>query len=53
VSWKFTQVNPDGDRLEHWVYDIDYSGGKRYTEDVLAGTNAEKILRYCLNRLEI
>ena len=51
VSWKFTQVNSDGNRLEHWVYDIDYGDGKRYTEDVLTGTNAEKILCYCLNYL--
>lgn len=51
ISWNFTQTNPDGGRLANWVYEIDYGDGKRYTEEVLAGTNAEKILLHCLNHL--
>ena len=54
VSWKFTQIKPDGGRLANWVYDIDWGDGKRYSDnEVLEGTNAEKILLYCLDRLRI
>ncbi|MBR1647135.1 MAG: hypothetical protein IJ685_10210 [Selenomonadaceae bacterium] len=49
VSWNFTQTKPDGGRLANWVYEVDYGDGKKYTENVLTGTNAEKILLYCLN----
>ena len=51
ISWNFTQTKPDGGRLANWVYEIDYGDGKRYTEEVLSGTNAEKILLHCLNHL--
>ena len=51
ISWNYTQTNPDDGRLANWVYEIDYGDGKRYTEEVLAGTNAEKILLHCLNHL--
>ena len=50
VSWNFTQTKPDGGRLANWVYEVDYGDGKKYTENVLTGTNAEKFLIYCLNR---
>ena len=53
VSWNFTQTKPDDGRLANWVYEIDYGDGKRSTEDVLAGTNAEKILTYCLNHMNM
>ena len=49
--WKFTQIKSDGDRLANWIYEIYLDDGRIYTEDVLAGTNAEKILLYCLNHL--
>ena len=53
ISWNFTQTKPDDGRLANWVYEIDYGDGKRSTEDVLAGTNAEKILTYCLNHMNM
>ena len=53
ISWNFTQTSPDGGRLANWVYEIVYEDGKRYTAEILAGTNAEKILLYCLNHLGI
>ncbi len=53
VSWQFTQTSPDGGRLANWVYEIVYPDGKRYTAEVLTGTNAEKILLHCLNRLNM
>ena len=51
ISWNFTQTKPDDGRLANWVYDIDYGDGKYHNIEVLAGTNAEKILLYCLNHL--
>ena len=53
VSWQFTQTNSDGGRLANWVYEIVYPDGKRYTAEVLTGTNAEKILLHCLNHLNM
>ena len=49
--WKFTQIKSDGGRLTNWIYEIYLDDGRIYSEDVLAGTNAEKILLYCLNHL--
>ena len=51
VPWRFTQIKSDGGRLANWIYEIDWGEGRTYTQDVLAGTNAEKILLFCLNHL--
>ena len=53
VSWQFTQTSPDGGRLANWVYEIVYPDGTRHTAEVLTGTNAEKILRHCMNHLNM
>ena len=51
VPWKFTQIKSDGGRLANWIYEIDWGDGRSCTEELLAGTNAEKFLLYCLNHL--
>ena len=51
VEWKFTQINPDGGRLANWVYSTVWDNAPNPDAEVLPGTNAEKILRYCLNHL--
>ena len=53
VRWNFTQTSPDGGRFDNWVYEIVYPDGTRHNAEVLAGTNAEKILRHCLNHLNM
>ena len=53
VRWNFTQTSPDGGRFANWVYEIVYPDGTRYNAEVLSGTNAEKILRHCMNRLNM
>ena len=51
VTWKFTQINSESGRLTNWVYSTIWDN-KSYAETaVLTGTNAEKILIYCMNRL--
>ena len=51
VSWKFTQINSDGGRLANWIYSTIWDNSPNPDAEVLPGTNAEKILIYCLNRL--
>ena len=53
VTWKFTQVDSSGGSLANWVYSTIWDN-KPYAEtEVLSGTNAEKILIYCMNRLRM
>lgn len=53
VEWKFTQVNPEGGRLANWVYSTVWDNAPNPEAEVLPGTNAEKILLFCLTRLGI
>ena len=53
VSWKFTQIKPDSGRLTNWVYSTVWDNVPNPDAEVLPGTNAEKILRYCLDHLGI
>ena len=53
IPWKFTQIKSDGGRLANWVYSTVWDNVSNPDAEVLPGTNAEKILRYCLNRLGI
>ena len=53
VTWKFTQVNSSGGRFANWVYSTIWDNEPYAEAEVLPGTNAEKILRYCMNRLEM
>ncbi len=51
VEWKFTQISNNGGRLANWVYVTIWDNAPNSETEVLPGTNAEKILRYCMNRL--
>ncbi|MBE8954205.1 MAG: hypothetical protein SR2Q5_00835 [Quinella sp. 2Q5] len=51
VTWQFTKTNPDGGRLANWVYVTVWDNAPNPEAEVLPGTNAEKILRHCLNHL--
>ena len=53
VEWQFTQTNPNGGRLANWVYVTVWDNAPNPSTEVLSGTNAEKILLYCLNRLNM
>ena len=51
VEWKFTQVNSRGGRMANWVYAVTWDNVPEPETKVLPGTNAEKILIFCLNHL--
>ena len=51
VEWKFTQIKSDGGRLANWVYSTVWDNVSNPDAEVLPGTNAEKILLFCLNHL--
>ena len=51
VEWKFTQINPNDGRFANWVYSTVWDNAPNPEAEVLPGTNAEKILRYCLEHL--